>query len=79
MKITRERRTDVFCKLGDAYCVVMDLLKDYPEMLGQVYDVLKSITELQTTIAAMELDELLSFAQAFPDEQMLITDPDLPF
>lgn len=23
--------------------------------------------------------ELISFAQAYPDEQMLITDPDLPF
>ena len=23
--------------------------------------------------------ELVSFAQAFPDEQLLITDPDLPF
>lgn len=23
--------------------------------------------------------ELISFAQAFPDDQMLITDPDLPF
>lgn len=59
MKITRERRNDAFCKLGDAYCAAIDLLKDYPGMLGPMYEVLKSITELQTLISTMELEELL--------------------
>ena len=59
MKITRERRNDAFCKLGDAYCAAMELLKDYPGMLGPVYEVLKAITELQSLISTMELEELL--------------------
>ena len=68
MKITIERRTDVFCKLGNAYCAAMDLLKDYPEMLGPVYDTLKAITNLQTSIAAMELDELLTEMEEKKDD-----------
>lgn len=57
MKITRERRNDAFCKLGDAYCAAVELLRDYPGLIGPVYELLKSITDLQRCVGSMEIDE----------------------
>lgn len=42
--------------------------------LDQIKDLLRRWkSEYETDV------ELISFAQAFPDDEMLITDPDLPF
>ena len=56
------------------YALVGAITFEYPAEIDQIQHLMRQWhSEWDTDI------ELVSFAQAFPDEPMLITDPDLPF